>query len=138
MTELAFTSGVTDKSVDVIAENLSNTQTKINANWVESFAALKKLAAMPHLKVLQEPDIYEDWEIDEIRKLMPNFPDDFTATQIKIAEAYDFMNDMDYQKGFTANRFWEIEAKPRTYDDCKFYCPGRDENCQCPLIHEKN
>ena len=109
LTEFKFDSQfdkVTDKSVDVIVENLSNTLTKVSAYWVKSFDKLKKLAAMPHLMVLEEPDIEDDtsdqepeewkYQIPQIREVMPCFPEtynEFIDIQIKIAEPYSFFDD---------------------------------------------
>lgn len=151
LTEFKFYGGeVTEKSVDVIVENLSQTLTKL-WSWSEELKspALRKLTAMPHLKVLAEPEL--DWEediddeeveterrmtVEEFRRLMPHMPEDYMSETFEIAEPYHFFDKADYQKGFTANRFWDVKAKPRIYDVCQWHCENyRDENCQCHLLH---
>lgn len=113
---------VTDESVDVIVENLSNTLVKIHT-WFE-FPAIKKLFAMPHLKVLvgRPKILQEDWQVQTLRKLKPhlNFiraEDYISQADFRIAEPYDdFDETEDSRRGFTANKFWEIEAEKQTYN----------------------
>ena len=64
LTELVFGNcEVTDKSVDVIIKNLSKTLVKLYC-WSNPMSSLRKLAAMPHLKVLAEPNGNEDFDED--------------------------------------------------------------------------
>ena len=93
LTELVFScTGVTDKSVDVIIKNLSNTLVKLYC-WSNPMSSIRKLAAMPHLKVFAEPNGNEDFDEDEFRKLMPQMPEDYMSVDIKIAEPYDFFDE---------------------------------------------
>lgn len=82
VTELAFVdTNVSDESVDLIIQNLSQTLTKLEVSYSNfSFPNLLKIGSMPNLKVLRVWDLPTN-EKEELIKTLPHLSDSFKRKQ---------------------------------------------------------
>ena len=77
LTELAFVdTNVSDKSADLIIQNLPQTLTKLEFGQDFSFPKLLKIASMPNLKVLLVWDLPTNKK-EELIKTLPHLSDSF-------------------------------------------------------------
>ena len=123
VTELAFVdTNVSDESVDLIIQNLSQTLTKLKVSDSNfSFPNLLKIGSMPNLKFLHVLDLPTN-EKEELIKTLPHLSDYFKrqkgcrrpTNETCICDCYCI--GFPYQScASLQNGFWEIEAKLRYY-----------------------
>jgi hypothetical protein len=124
LTELAFDdTNVSDESVDIIIQNLSQTLTKLQVSYSNfSFPNLLKIGSMPNLKVLQVRGLPTN-EKEELIKMLPHLKSSFERkkgcsepTNEPCASCDDLCIARPYPSCVhDRNGFWEIEATLRDY-----------------------
>jgi hypothetical protein len=138
LTELAFNdTNVSDESVDIIIQNLSQTLTKLQVSYRDpneeeeewnisysnfSFPNLLKIGSMPNLKVLQVRGLPTN-EKEELIKMLPHLKSSFERkkgcsepTNEPCASCDDLCIARPYPSCVhDRNGFWEIEATLRDY-----------------------
>jgi len=123
LTELAFAAtNVSDESVDIIIQNLSQTLTKLQVSYSTfSFPNLLKIGSMPNLKVLRVWGLPTNKK-EELIKMLPHLKNSFERKKgcrmptNELCFCDSLCIACPYQScAHEQNGFWEIEAELRDY-----------------------